>query len=268
MKKTSLLFVLVVLATALNAQWYIQPYTGYMFSSHPQQMKTYEVIDDKISVFNRTFNYGQGMNPGIILGKHLGDFMSVELNACAHVFSSFKNSIAEPDLSSVSRFSFNGWLGDITYRSSIYQVSPQVGYHVSMNKFVVSLKVGPNVLKANMNYKMNYISWRMQDFKAIPVHNYQEIDYTGNVNIGFRSSVSVGYTLSPAVTLCFDFVSVYNKCKIKEGTIKKYEIEGVNSIDQLSSTNVEGGDANHNINFSQLGIAVGLKYTFAGTSKK
>ena len=108
----------------------------------------------------------------------------------------------------------------------------------------------------------------MKDFKAIPVHNYQEIDYTGNVNIGFRSSVSVGYTLSPAVTLCFDFVSVYNKCKIKEGTIKKYEIEGVNSIDQLSSTNVEGGDANHNINFSQLGIAVGLKYTFAGTSKK
>ena len=268
MKKNSLLIVLVVLTTTLNAQWYIQPYTGYMFSSHPQQMKTYEVIDNKVSVISRTFHYGQGMNSGIILGTNLGDFLSVELNACAHVFSSFKNSIALPDPGTFQSIAYSGVFGDITYQSNIFQVSPQVGYRISINKFVVSLKMGPNILKANMNYKMNYVSWRAQDFKIITIHNYQEIEYTGNVYIGFRSSVSLGYTVSPALLLCIDFVSVYNKCKIKEGTIKKYEVEGVNSIYQLSTTKVEGGDANHNLNFSQLGITVGLKYTFAGTSKK
>jgi len=268
MKKNSLLFVLVVLTTTLKAQWYIQPYAGYMFSSHPQQMKTYEVIDNKVSVISRTFRYGQGMNPGIILGTNLGDFLSVELNACAHVFSSFKNSIDLPDPGTFQSITYSGIFGDITYRSNIFQVSPQVGYRISMNKFVVGLKMGPNILKANINFKRNYVTYQMQNFNLYAIHNYEEIDYTGNVNIGFRSSVSLGYTVSPALLLCIDFVSVYNKCKIKEGTIKKYEVEGVNSIDQLSNTNVEDGDANHNVDFSQLGVTVGLKYTFAGKSIK
>lgn len=268
MKKISLLFVLVVLATTSKAQWYIQPYSGYMFSSHPQQISTYEIIDGKLNAFKTSFNFGKGMNLGFILGSNLGDHVSIELNACAHVFSSFKNSIDLPDPGTFQSIAYSGVFGDITYRSNIFQVSPQVGYRISMNKFVVDLKMGPNILKANINFKRNYVTYQMQDFNLYAIHNYQEIDYPGSFNVGFRSSVSVGYTLSPAVTLCFDFVSVYNQCTIKEGTIKKYEIEGVNSLDQLSDTKVTYDNSNNKANFSQVGVTVGLKYTFTDKAKK
>jgi hypothetical protein len=263
MKKISLTVIIITLSTVLEAQLYIQPYIGYMFSSHPLKVQASEIIDNYKTVYTANYKYGQGMNLGLAMGYNIKKFINFELNASTHVFSSFSNSTGKTqDLRTLTNFSYSGYFGDDEYQSKIYQIAPLLGYTITKSKFNISLKIGPDFLQSKITHKMNFIDWEMDETGFHPLNTYEEIEYFSNINIGLRSSICIDYPISPNLLICANLVSIYNNCKITRGEIVRYEIDGVNRPDKISETAIETNRDGYKVNFSQIGVNIGIKYVF------
>lgn len=262
MIRSSIVLLLVILSGTIKAQIYFQPYAGYMFSSHPSKNQSFEITNKGYSVYVLKYKMGQGLNPGIIAGYHLNDNLGIELNSCVHVFASFSNSIDQLDLRTVDYITLSGFFGEEDYNNRIFQIAPQFVYTISKNKFSVNLKTGPNFLKSKITQKLNYIDWEMEDWKLYPLKTIQESEYFSKFTLGIRSSVGIDYHFSSNLAACLSFVSVLNNCKMTHGEVTRYEIDGVSHMDQLPETTFDFDEGEDKINFSQVGLTLGVTYTF------
>lgn len=263
MKKINLLLILFSLSIAVKAQLYIQPYAGYMLSSHPQIKQSFITINNYQTVETLKLKYGQGMNAGIVLGYDFKNSLSLELNANAQLFSSFTTSAAEPNLSGLNSssysYSFYGYFGSVTYATNIYQIAPQLVYRVLKNKFKVNFKIGPNLLVAKITHKYHTVDRDTEESDLNPylIQVYEKVEYdTRNLSVGLRSSIGVDYQISSSLFASVNLVSVYSNPNFTNGTVKRYELDGVTHPNPSSST------GENRINLSQVGLTLGVKYAF------
>jgi len=267
MKKSSLLILLIAVNSLLNAQIFIHPYAGYMFSSHPFKMQSVEVVDFVQTVYITKLKYGEGMNPGMSVGYKVNNYLSIELNGCTHVFTTFNNSIEQRDLRTLDNFSYSGFFGDFEYQSKIYQVTPQLGYYITKNKLIVCMKIGPNFLKSKINHNTHYIDWELDIGDWYPLNTNKDYEYSSKFNIGIRSSVGIDYQISSGLSASVNFVSVYNNCNITRGVITRYEIDGVNHLYKIQDATTDYDKGENVVNFSHVGFNIGIKYIFKKISK-
>jgi hypothetical protein len=261
MKKISIIIALLALSALLNAQFYFRSETGYMFSSHPLKIKSTEVIDNKLSVNTMSFKYGAGVPLVFSFGYDMNSLFGIELSAGAHIFSSYKVSTDKPDLTALDNFSISGFFGDIKYQSNIFQIAPQMVCHFTKDKFTLNLKAGPNFLKSRIIHKMNYTDWELDNWEFFPLQTYEEVEYKTDLSVGLRSSIGIDYLFSSDLSVSMNLVSIFNRCKIISGEIKRYDIDGVNHLSDLTTITEPDGEE-EKVNFSQVGITIGVKYSF------
>lgn len=259
MKRISIITALLTFCNLLNAQLYMRSESGYMFSTHPLVNHSTVFTGNTLSVYTMSFKYGAGVPLVFSVGYDLNSLFSIELSAGAHVFSSYKMSTDETDLASLDNFVLNGFIGDIKYHSNIFQIAPQMVCHFSKNKFTLNMKAGPGFLKSRIIHKMNYTFWEFDNWEYFPLRIYEEDEYTTGLNIGVRASVGIDYNYSDYLSICMDLVSSYNRCKITRGEIKRYDIDGVDHIEDITTTMNQVDIENPEVNFSQTGIIVGIK---------
>jgi len=268
MRKISTIIALLAFSNFLNAQFYIRSETGYMFSSNPLKIQSTEVIDYRLTVNTVSFKYGEGVPLVFSFGYDINSLFGIELSAGAHIFSTYKVSTDRPDITTLNNFSITGFFGDVKYQSNIFQVAPQMVCHFTKDKITMNVKAGPNFLKSRIKHKMNYTNWELDNWEFYPLQTYEEVEYTTDLNIGLRSSIGIDYQYSSYLSICMDLVSSYNRCKVVRGEITRYDIDGVSHIGDLTSTIEKSDDNTSKVNFSQVGIIVGVKIRLFGDRVK
>lgn len=263
MKQIILLILLGSIVSCSFGQFYLQPSIGYTFSSHPIENQTTLIVDNLKTVNKTKLKHGDGMHLGLNIGYNLMNNFFVEVNTKQTIYSSYKESTEQPDLQSLNNYSISGYFGEINYENSIFQVTPQIGYQIQKNKFSTYFKIGPNFMKSTINQTQKYIEWRLgENAKFYPLNTIEKIKYGGKFHLGLQANLGLSYSIKSNILLVLDFVTVYNNYKITNAEIKKYEIDGVNHLDDLDDTNIEIDEEENKLNLSHYGINIGIKYIF------
>lgn len=268
MKKISVALLLVLAGHFLRAQLYIQPSVGYMFSTNPDKRETFITINGLQNSVTSKIKNSEGVVISMAIGYDVKKHIRLELCLGAQPFSSFTISTNIPEnYRSFNSFGFNTniGIGDYTYRNYTYQAAALVGYRVSKSKFTVSLLAGPNFLTSTMHIKSHTFA-SSESWKADSAIFSDETDrYSGNkVSAGFRSSVTVDYKISKAFSLYLNFSSTYNKFQLTTKEVEQYKVDNVDKINTLPSTTITLPNADDTkIDFSQVGMMIGIKYSLA-----
>lgn len=270
MRRISIAVLLVLGVYSLRAQLYIQPSVGYMFSTNPDRRITFMTINGIQNSFTSKIRNSEGMAAGMAIGYDVHKHLRLELSLIAQPFSSFTLSTALPETyRSASSYAFSTTIGigDYTYRNDTYQAAPLVGYRVSQNRLKVSLLAGPSFLTSTMHIKSHTVA-SLETWKAdSTVYSDEKYSYSGSkIGVGFRSSIAIDYKIRKALSLYLNVSSTYTKFKLTSKKIEQYEIGGVDQMNTLSRTTIALPDSDSNkIDFSQIGIMVGVKYMLMNT---
>jgi outer membrane protein W len=259
MKQTILILLLISIIPYSFGQFYIQPSTGYTFSSHPAEVQSTLVVDNHKTVYVSKLKYGEGMHLGLNLGYDLYDNIFVEVIARKSFYSKFNVSTVQPDLQSLKSFSFSGYFGEIDYENPVFQIAPLIGYKIQKQKYSTYFKLGPNLMKARVNQTFKYINWEFDNWELYPLNTVMEYEYSGKFHIGLQANIGLDYSIKDNLHLVFDFVTVYNNYRISNAEIKYFEIDGVSHLYKIENT-IEVDKDDNKLNFSHYGISIGFKY--------
>lgn len=244
------------------AQVYIQPSVGYNFSSQPSVNQSIFVTDNQKTVYTTKFKYGEGAYLGLNLGYKFKSNLFIEVNTRKTVYSKYRESVEYPDLRSLTNYFYSGYSGTINYESSILQIAPLIGYQVQKKKLTTYFKVGPNFMKSTFTPTYSYIDRVPTDAGFVDYNTVRKGEYTGKFNLGLQANLGFCYSLKQNLQLVLDFVTVYNNYKITKAKIASYEVDGVNELEKLGDTNITLDKDNNQLNHSQYGVNVGIKYFF------
>lgn len=259
-----IIFIVLFTLTVLSSfgQFYLQPSLGYTFSSHPTEYQSILTINNQKTVYKTKFKYGEGMHLGLILGYGFTNNFFVELNSKKSIYSKYYDSTPQPDLQSLNNFSSSGYFGKIEYESSIFQISPLIGFKIDMKKNSVFFKLGPNFMKSRMNRTLDYIDWRIDNSGLHPLNTIKKYEYSGKLHVGLQANLGFNYPINQNLQFVLDFVTVYNNYEVTKGEIKSYEIDGVSHIQELEDTKFDIVEEEDKFNHSHYGINIGISYIF------
>lgn len=263
MKRLTIVILLSYIVPNAFGQIYIQPSVGYTFSSHPIEVQSTMIINNQMTVQKFDIKLAEGMHLAMDLGYNFLDNFFVELNTKSTIYSKFKTSNERPDPRLLNNFSFSGYFGEINSESSIFQMTPLIGYQVHRNKFSTYFKIGPNFMKSTISRTQKYTNWRLSDdFELYPENRVEEIEYRGKFHMGLQANLGMSYSIKQNLQLVLDFLTVYNNYEITKGEIKYYEVDGVSQLHELENTNIEINEDNNKLNLSHYGINIGIRYIF------
>ncbi|PTB96474.1 hypothetical protein C9994_07115 [Marivirga lumbricoides] len=261
MKTLILLILLSSIVSNSFGQFYIQPSIGYTFSSHPTEIQAILIAENQKTIEKTELKFGEAIHLGFNLGFNFKNNLFVELNTKKSIYSKYSTSTNQPNLQGLNNFSSSGFFGKINYESSIFQISPLIGYQVKKNKFSSYFKLGPNFMKSTSNQTLKYIDWELDNWELYPLNTIRKDKYTGNLHLGLQANLGFCYSIKQNFKLVLDFVTVYNNYKITKAEIIYYEIDGVSHLYKLEDTSIQIGDDNK-LNHSHYGINIGLRYIF------
>lgn len=259
-----LIFIILFgfIASSTYGQFYIQPSIGYTFSSHPTEIQSIKIVDNLKTVYNNNLKYGEGIQLGLNAGCDLWDYFFFEVNTKKTIYSKYNVSIEQKNLRLLNNFSFRGYFGEIDYESSVFQISPLIGFKVEQNRYAINLKIGPNFMKSTITQTLTYIDWEFDNWERYPLNTIKKYAYSGKFQMGLQVDLGFCYSLKENLQLVVDFVTVYNNFKNSKSAIKYYEIDGVNHLYKMDETNTNDDFGNLKLNHSHNGINVGIKYVF------
>lgn len=260
MKKTLSVLICSFITACSFGQFYIQPYAGYTFSSHPKEIQSLLIINNYETSYRTKLKLGEGINVGINSGYEIMNGLSIEINTQKTIYSKYNVSTNQPDLQSLNSFSASGFFGRIDYENSILQINPLIGYRVKKEKFSTYFKLGPNIMKSTINQTLEYTDWELVNGKFNPLYTLEKYEYSGKFHIGLQANLGFCYSIRQNLQLVFDLVTVYNNYLITKEELKYKEIDGVSQ--KIEDSNIEINKDNNKINFSQYGVNIGLKYVF------
>ncbi len=214
MKRIIVVILLNFIFSYSSGQFYIQPSVGYTFSSHPIVDQSIVILDNQKTVYETKIKYGEGMHLNLNVGYDLTDYLIIELAMGNTIYSRYNVSTVQPDLQSLSSFSTYGYFGEIDYESSVFQVSPQIGYKAKKNKFSTYFKMGPDFMKAYIKQTYRYINWELDDWEFYPLNTVKEYEFSGKFHIGLQANIGVCYSIHKNLQILLDLVTVYNNYKI------------------------------------------------------
>lgn len=250
---------------SVNAQLYLKAFTGYSLSLNTYKNISREIVNNIENVYPYTYKNGEGMNLGIAVGYQINKNLSVEANCNTQLFTTQKITIPSSIdyASNTQSFYISGIFGRLDYRHQIIQLSPQLMYRVNYHKINLYIKTGPNFISAR-----SYISDYYKEFIFSETHwgfDYKDAEskrsLEGKWSIGLQSSFGIEYPISTKMTLFGELLAVNNNFHFDKSILQSYEIEGVSQINESTQTTFDFSSENK-WDFSQIGLNVGIKYTF------
>ena len=266
MKKYIILSLLsFCLSVVSQAQLYLKGYTGYALSTGNEKLTSYEMLNDGYYASSHPLKFGQGANLGLSVGYVLNQNIAFEITGNTQLFSKFAYSKAFHNWDSFTSYSWShdGFFGDLKYASTMFQVSPQVAFKANpYNQWIFYLKAGPDFIWITFKETTQTISttdWPIPFDIYIPSYLHVN-EYSGNMNTGIQGSLGMEYKLSKTICAFAELTTVNVRYTFKHSKILRYEIDGVNSLSTLEST--EFNNLDDQKIFNHIGLNVGIKYIF------
>ena len=264
MKRGLLLFLTLFLLGAVSqAQVYLKAYTGYSVSANPQKLQSTEIVGNVKNVYQSKIKTGEGMNLGLAIGYRFNKNFSFEITSNTQAFTKKIIFIPHTDFSNSNHWTLIGNFGNINYKYVLVQLAPQLVYTVDYNKkLLFYLKAGPDLLMAKGNYEFISPGYSLDSSWTVHPSETDETEILkGGINIGLQSSAGFEYKLSKDLYFTCEFISVICNYKFKTIEITKYNIDGADHLNDLTSTTQKNTSGTKN-DFSSWGINMGIKYFF------
>ena len=263
MKKVLPAFVTLFLASSLsNAQIYVKAYSGYSVSANPEKRQSTAIVDGIKNVYQEKYKWGEGINAGFALGYRFNKNFSFEITSGTQVLNKKKFHIPQKDVSASNNWQLSGNFGETEYKSTIFQLSPQLAYTVDYKKdMLFYLKTGPEFLRARNYYHRSYTGFSFDNFQLYPNQTELAVVRKGPFNIGLQSSAGVEYRLSKNLHFTGEFISVLCNYEFETIETTKYSVDGIDSPDDpvfLPQKNTQAIKTD----FSSWGFNIGIKYFF------
>ncbi|MDR3350074.1 MAG: hypothetical protein LBN98_00300 [Prevotellaceae bacterium] len=267
------IFLLSVLWLAVqgsaHAQIYLKGFTGYSWAAGiakltSTQSLAYLIKDyqEIIIMSSHKMKYGQGLLLGISAGYSLTKNIAFELTGNTQLFSSF--SYYSPSMLKIPpdaiNYSYSGYgtFGHVEYSSHIFQFSPQVVFSSNpCGRFTFYLKSGPNFLMAKVRQTTQ--TERYSSVFFYEPSRLTAIEGTGKINIGLHTAFGTAYMLSKRISIFAEITWVNIYYTVKEKKYLRCEEDGIDAMHTLEGYNIY---IDEKINFSHVGLNIGLKYVF------
>jgi opacity protein-like surface antigen len=263
MKKVLPAFVTLFLVSSLShAQIYVKAYSGYSVSANPEKRQSTEIVDGIKNVYQEKYKWGEGINAGFALGYRFNKNFSFEITSGTQLLNKKKFLIPQKDVSASNNWQLSGNFGETKYKSSIFQLSPQLAYTVDYNKnMLFYLKTGPEFLTARNYYHRSYTGFSFDSFRISPNQTELAVVRKGPFKMGLRSSAGVEYKLSKNLHFTGEFISVLCNYEFETIETTNYTVDGIDRLNDFGwgpQENTRGIKTD----FSSWGFNIGIIYFF------
>ena len=256
MKKYMLLYFLCFCLSGLShAQLYLKGYTGYALSTGNLKLTSTEIINNDKYESSYRMKLGQGLNLGFSMGYALNKNVAFEITGNTQLLSTFAYSPYQWDYNDEYDYTYGisiyqeGFFDDFEYTNTMFQVSPQIVFKSNpYNQWAFYLKGGPDFFFAAHKRTTHDDS------------SLRTVRLTGNVSTGIQCSFGAEYKLSKYICAFAELTTVNVNYTFKRAKTLRYEIDGVDSLSTLEST--ESNDLDKKEVFNHIGLNIGVKYIF------
>lgn len=260
MKKIKYTLLFLFVTTTVQAQIYINAFSGYSFATNPEKSTQIMGINRKFDITNRVIYYGKGLNLGFGVGYIFNKHLSAELsyNTQAFTKSEFDHNWAQYDTG--SNYYFSGIYGEGEIKNKSAQLAPLLVYTININKIHPYIKVGPNLLKVKTVSERNYTSFpRQEQTKEIFVETV--LIRSGEWKVGFRGAFGAFISISEKLQVYGELLTVNMHYAYNKEELIKYKEDGIDLLSTQDKVSAIDEDRNR-IDYSHFGFNLGVKYLF------
>ena len=259
MKKHILLCLLCsCLPIVSYTQIYLKGYTGYALATGSEKWSPSVIESDRNYAFSYPLKFGQGVNLGLSIGYTLNKNIAFEITGNTQLFSKFSYSPYEWKL---EEYHWSQFFYDLEYTTTMFQLSPQIVFKSNPYKqWIFYLKGGPDFIRATYKKTTQTTPFDVPPFMyRIPSYLYTTED-SGNINTGIQCSFGTEYKLSKNICIYAELTTVDVRYTFNRSQILRYEIDGVDALSTLESTEPDRLD--YRVRFNYAGLNIGVKYNF------
>lgn len=262
MRKLKVILILLMFVEIANAQIYISSFCGYSISTNPTKIENIVAIDTVLNAFHTTIPYGKGLNIGMGMGYNFNKNLAFEAIFTYQVSSEIKydndwgpSFVGHGNVASKSEL-----YGIGTIKNKTLQIAPMLMYKIQINNLEPYFKAGVNFIHTKV-YNHNYASG-ISDSPIQELHDSYETDYvkTGGWDIGFRGAFGINKQLNKHFAVYGEIMVVNTNYSYKKKEITMHKVSGVDITSSITNKVTEYNDDSEMIDYSHLGISIGLKY--------
>ncbi len=258
LKKILAISLLLLLSNVTFAQFYIKGCTGFSFSTNPQKIPNYYLIDNIEQGFYNVKYYGKGMDLGVNVGYNFNNTIGFELGVRKQLFtkSQFENDWLAL-IEDAEHYKTSGFYGKSESKNHSIELTPQLVYTFTNKNWNPYIKLGVTLLKMS-----SIVNYQYADLETENVIK-QNFEYTGSWNVGFIGNLGVSYRISNKLSCFAEFTTVNVNYVFKQVELKAYSIDGVDIIPHVDDKVYEYNGNKGMIDFSHIGLNIGVKYSFS-----
>lgn len=265
MRRISIIIILLTLAHSLTAQFYMHFNTGYSVSVTPKIHENRVIADSIIDQFRIKFPYGHGLNFGCSFGYAFSKNLFTEIGLHTSLFSRSRsdNDWGDYFRRNYTKLHLSGLNGDATMRNSGFQIAPLIGFSAEAGKFSPYIKAGLNILYLKSRYSNNYTyKYFGESHEAYLENTEVEREYTGRIKAGFRAGAGTLYKLTDKLMLSAEITVVNSIYHFDKSNTVSFKVDGVEKVEELEVNPEKLGDDQGLVDFSNVGLNVGVRYAF------
>ncbi|HLP14003.1 MAG TPA: outer membrane beta-barrel protein [Flavobacteriales bacterium] len=284
MQNARLFFLLGLNAIAFSAYsqgFYTGAGGGYGFGAAKASSTNYKSVDngggDATNTYSAThYSYGQGINVGLYAGYMIKKGLGVELG-----FTYLKSATFESK-SEIENNLFDYKTKNISYHyGSTMRLLPAMRLGFGEKKLSGYVKAGPVIAVGTKRINENENS---SSVFGISQTDYINTEYSGGLGIGAHGALGLTYMFTSSIGAFCEIGAVYQQWAPKKSVITRYEIDGVNELNSLTTNEretefVDEYQQNGNpetasepskatrifFPFSSAGINIGIHFSFGKT---
>ena len=269
MKKYILLCFLCICSHVVShAQIYLKGYTGYALATGNEKLTSSEfLLNSNYTKYASSYRLklGQGVNLGLGIGYALNKNIAFEITGNTQLFSKFNYSKPYEwdftyDPKRVYSWIIDGFFGELEYATTMFQVSPQIVFKSNpYNQWSFYLKGGLDFvwITNKQTIQTPPIDFPSGGHRASELYTTK---YSGNMDTGIQCSFGTEYQLSKTICVFAELTTVNVNHTFKREKILRYEVDGIDLLSTLEST--EFNDLDDCAVFNHVGLNIGIKYIF------
>jgi hypothetical protein len=94
----------------------------------------------------------------------------------------------------------------------------------------------------------------------VPFDVLMKREFRGPLHTGLQADLGVSYAVVPQWQIVLGFVTTYNNCRVTDGEITDYEVDGTSRIWSLDNTDITIYPGEERANHSYYGFKIGVRY--------
>lgn len=250
MKTRILTLALFCFTLIANAQLYIEPYGGYLFSLKPTKI-TSSTTDETIQL-----NFGEGPSINLGVGYKFNKSFIIELNFNNQFQKEINQHVSYNPRSYYQISNLEDLQGDISYSSKTHYFAALFGYSVDINKFKFDFKIGPNLMMSSFKLSSHWTKYIAQtDSETDQIY---KLETTNEPSLGYAMNLAIKYQIARNVFFSLNIQTVYNVTILSEK--KEVEPEVVGDYHLITPEEFTLIDNEFISNYSRIGIFAGLSF--------